>query len=88
MYGGFVDTMPMGAFMNKALTMKTGQTHMIRCMQPLLEEIQNGRIAPSVIFSHHVSIDEAPRMYQVFRDKRGVHQGSPESLGEWSQLIT
>jgi threonine dehydrogenase-like Zn-dependent dehydrogenase len=39
-------------------------------MQPLLEEIQNGRIDPSVIFSHHVSIDEAPRMYQVFRDKQ------------------
>jgi threonine dehydrogenase-like Zn-dependent dehydrogenase len=69
-YGGFVDTMPMGAFMNKALTMKTGQTHMMRYMQPLLDHIQNGDIDPSFIISHRVPIDEAPQMYQVFRDKR------------------
>ena len=39
-YGGFVDMIPMGAFMNKALTMKTGQTHMMRYMKPLLDRIQ------------------------------------------------
>jgi threonine dehydrogenase-like Zn-dependent dehydrogenase len=69
-YAGFSDTIPMGAFMNKALTMKTGQTHMMRYMKPLLEEIQNKRIDPSVIISHRVPIEEAPRMYQVFRDKQ------------------
>jgi threonine dehydrogenase-like Zn-dependent dehydrogenase len=69
-YAGFSDTIPMGAFMNKALTMKTGQTHMMRYMKPLLDEIQNKRIDPSVIISHRVPIEEAPRMYQVFRDKQ------------------
>src|SRR4029079_11138024 len=29
-YGGFIDKMPMGQFMTKGLTMKTGQTHMMR----------------------------------------------------------
>lgn len=69
-YGGFVDKVPMGAFMNKALTMKTGQTHMMRFMKPLLEHIQKGEIDPSVVISHRVPIDEAPKMYEIFRDKK------------------
>jgi len=38
-YGGFLDKIPFGAAMNKALTIKTGQTHVQRYMQPLLERI-------------------------------------------------
>ena len=56
--------------MNKGLTMKSGQTHMMRYMKTLLERIQSKQIDPSVIISHRPSIDEAPRMYQVFRDKQ------------------
>lgn len=69
-YGGFSDTLPMGAFMNKALTMKTGQTHMMRYMQPLLDRIEKGDIDPSFVISHRVPIDKAPEMYKIFRDKK------------------
>ncbi len=69
-YSGFADTIPMGAFMNKGLTMKTGQTHMMSYMQPLLERIQKDEIDPSFVISHRVSIDEAPEMYKTFRDKK------------------
>ncbi len=69
-YSGFADTIPMGAFMNKGLTMKTGQTHMMNYMQPLLERIQNNEIDPSFVISHRVSLDEAPEMYKTFRDKK------------------
>lgn len=69
-YGGFVDMIPMGAYMNKALTMKTGQTHMMRYMKPLFDRIERGEIDPSFVISHRVSIDRAPEMYKVFRDKR------------------
>ncbi len=68
-YAGFDDKIPMGAFMNKALTMKTGQTHMMRFMQPLLERIQGGEIDPSFVISHRVPIADAPEMYKIFRDK-------------------
>jgi threonine dehydrogenase-like Zn-dependent dehydrogenase len=68
-YGGFDDHIPMGAFMNKALTMKTGQTHMMRYMKPLLDHVESGKIDPSFVISHRVSIEEAPRMYRTFRDK-------------------
>ena len=69
-YGGLVDMIPMGAFMNKALTMKTGQTHMMRYMKPLLDRIEAGEIDPSFVISHRVPIDQAPQMYQTFRDKQ------------------
>ena len=69
-YGGFIDKMPMGQYMNKGLTMKTGQTHMMRYMQPLLDRIQKGEIDPSFIISHRVPLHEAPNMYMMFNDKQ------------------
>jgi threonine dehydrogenase-like Zn-dependent dehydrogenase len=69
-YAGFVDKMPIGAFMNKGLTMKTGQTYMMRYMQPLLERIENGEIDPSFVISHKLPIEKAPEAYRMFRDKQ------------------
>ncbi|MBS1805113.1 MAG: glutathione-dependent formaldehyde dehydrogenase [Acidobacteria bacterium] len=69
-YASFIDKVPMGAYVNKGLTMKTGQTHMMRYMQPLLERIQKGDIDPSFVISHVVPIDQAPAAYRTFRDKQ------------------
>ena len=69
-YIGFVDKIPMGAAMNKGLTFKMGQTHMQRYMQPLLEKIEEGKIDPSAVITHKVSLEEAPQMYKTFRDKQ------------------
>src|SRR3954452_25441745 len=69
-YGGFLDKMPLGSMMNRALTFKTGQTHVQRYMRPLLERIQNGEIDPSYIITHRMALDEAPQGYKMFRDKQ------------------
>jgi threonine dehydrogenase-like Zn-dependent dehydrogenase len=69
-YGGILDSMPMGAVVNKALTLKSGQTHVHRYLRPLLERIEKGEIDPSFIITHTLPLDEAPRAYQLFRDKR------------------
>jgi threonine dehydrogenase-like Zn-dependent dehydrogenase len=69
-YAGFDDKVPIGAFMNKGLTLKTGQTHMMRYMAPLLERVQRGEIDPSFVVTHRPSIDEAPEAYRMFRDKK------------------
>ncbi|MBV8632529.1 MAG: glutathione-dependent formaldehyde dehydrogenase [Silvibacterium sp.] len=69
-YASFIDKVPMGAFMNKGLTMKTGQTHMMRYMQPLLERIQAGEIDPSFVISHKLPLESAPGAYRMFRDKQ------------------
>src|SRR6267378_2230290 len=69
-YGGFIDKIPFGQYMNKGITMKTGQTHMMRYMKPLLDRVQRGEIDPSFVISHRVPIDKAPEMYKTFRDKQ------------------
>jgi threonine dehydrogenase-like Zn-dependent dehydrogenase len=69
-YVGYPDKLPMGAFMNKGLTMKTGQTHMQRYMKPLLEKIEQGEIDPEFVITHTVPLEEAPEAYKTFRDKK------------------
>jgi threonine dehydrogenase-like Zn-dependent dehydrogenase len=69
-YGGMADKVPLGAFMNKALTFKTGQTHVQRYLKPLLERIQNGDIDPSFVITHSLPLEKAPEAYRTFRDKQ------------------
>ena len=69
-YGGLLDKFPLGAAFAKGLTLKMGQTHMHRYMPGLLDRIERGEIDPSFIITHRVTLDDAPNMYRVFRDKR------------------
>ena len=68
-YIGFPDKLPMGAFVNKGLTMKSGQTHMHRYMKPLLAKVEAGEIDPSFVITHRLPLSEAPGAYKTFRDK-------------------
>jgi len=68
-YGGVVDKIPFGAIVNKALTVKSGQTHVQHYMKPLLARIEAGEIDPSFIITHRVSLEEVPDAYQMFRNK-------------------
>jgi threonine dehydrogenase-like Zn-dependent dehydrogenase len=68
-YVGFPDKVPFGALMNKALTVKTGQTHVQRYSQPLLKKIEAGEIDPSFVITHTPKLDDGPKMYKTFRDK-------------------
>jgi threonine dehydrogenase-like Zn-dependent dehydrogenase len=69
-YGGFADKMPIGALMNKGVTLKTGQTHVQRYMKPLLERIRKGEIDPTFVITHRLALADAPRAYRMFRDKQ------------------
>ena len=68
-YVGFADKLPVGALMNKGLTIKTGQTHVQRFTAPLLKKIEARQIDPSFVITHRVPLEEAPAMYKTFRDK-------------------
>jgi len=68
-YGGLIDKFPIGAAFAKGLTLRMGQTHVHKYMRPLLERIRRGDIDPSFVISHRLPLDEAPRAYQMFRDK-------------------
>jgi threonine dehydrogenase-like Zn-dependent dehydrogenase len=69
-YVGMIDKFPFGAAMNKGLTIKTGQTHVQRFTQPLLEKIEAGTIDPSFIITHRAPLADAPDLYKTFRDKK------------------
>lgn len=69
-YGGLLDKVPFGAAFGKGITMKMGQTNMHTYMQPLLERIEKGQLDPTYIISHRITLDEAPEMYKVWRDKK------------------
>jgi len=68
-YGAFVDKLPFGSIVNKAITIKSGQTHVQRYMRPLLERIERGELDPSFVVSHRLSLDDAPRGYEMFKHK-------------------
>jgi threonine dehydrogenase-like Zn-dependent dehydrogenase len=69
-YGGVIDKMPMGAVMNKALTIKTGQTHAQRYLRPLLKRIKNGEIDPSFVVTHRLKLSDAPQGFAAFNRKQ------------------
>ena len=69
-YVGMLDKFPMGALMNKNLTLKGGQTHVQRYLAPLLERIEKGEIDPSGIITHRIKLEDAPAAYNTFRDKK------------------
>jgi threonine dehydrogenase-like Zn-dependent dehydrogenase len=69
-YVGVGDKIPLGAFMNKGLTLKTGQTHMLRYMEPLLRRIEAGDIDPSFIVTHVLPLEEGPNAFKTFREKQ------------------
>jgi threonine dehydrogenase-like Zn-dependent dehydrogenase len=68
-YGGFLDKFPMGAIVNRSLTLRSGQCHVHRYMRPLLEKIQNGDIDPTFIITHRMRLDDAAQGYEIFGNK-------------------
>ncbi len=68
-YFGYLDKIPLGAFVNKGLTWKTGQTHTHKYIEPLMKKIEAGEIDPSFVITHRATLNDAPDLYKTFRDK-------------------
>jgi len=68
-YGGMIDKFPAGAWMNRSLTLRTGQCHVQRYMRPLLQRIERGEIDPTRVITHRLPLAEAPHGYDIFKNK-------------------
>jgi threonine dehydrogenase-like Zn-dependent dehydrogenase len=68
-YGGLMDKFPIGSLMNRSLTVKTGQCHVQRYLEPLYQRIVRGEIDPSFVVSHTLPLTQAAEGYRMFRDK-------------------
>lgn len=69
-YGGFIDKFPVGSWMNRSITLRTGQAHVHRYLEPLLRRIEAGEIDPTRIITHRMSLEDAPRGYELFKEKQ------------------
>jgi threonine dehydrogenase-like Zn-dependent dehydrogenase len=69
-YSGLADKIPMGQLMNKGLTVRTGQTHVNRWTEDLLNRVLENQIDPSFVITHTEPLERGPEMYKTFRDKQ------------------
>lgn len=69
-YGGFMDKFPMGAAMNKGLTLRMGQMHAQKYIPVLLDHISQGRVDPSYLLTHSLPLEQGPQGYEMFKKKR------------------
>ncbi|GAB3428986.1 zinc-dependent alcohol dehydrogenase [Flindersiella endophytica] len=69
-FGGLVDKFPMGAVVNKALTVRSGQQAGQRYIPRLLEQMAAGQIDTGPLLTHPMSLDEGPLGYDLFKHKK------------------
>jgi len=69
-YGGFVDKFPLGALMEKGLTLRTGQTHVQRYLRPLYDRIVAGELDTTFLISHTMALGDGPEGYRKFHDEQ------------------
>jgi threonine dehydrogenase-like Zn-dependent dehydrogenase len=66
---GFIDKFPMGAVMNKGLTLRSGQQHGQRFIPMILDRMAKGEIDASPLLTHPMSLDDGPLGYELFKYK-------------------
>jgi threonine dehydrogenase-like Zn-dependent dehydrogenase len=69
-YAGFVDKFPLGALMNKGLTVRGAQMHGQRYIPMLLERMARGELVTEYLATHVMPLDEAPEGYRLFKEKQ------------------
>jgi len=72
-YGGMADKWPIGAMMEKGLTIRSGQTHVQKYTRQLLEMIGEGKIDTTFLISHHASLEDGPDMYKHWHDDQNAY---------------
>jgi len=69
-YVGYVNHFPIGAVMEKGLTLRSGQAPVQKYWKKILEIIQNDKKwDPSFIISHYLEFEELPKAYRLFDRK-------------------
>jgi threonine dehydrogenase-like Zn-dependent dehydrogenase len=61
---------PIGWAMNHNLTLRMGQCNVINYLDALLARIVRGEIDPSFVVTHSYPLEEAPKAYVLFEQKR------------------
>nr|WP_275586556.1 zinc-binding dehydrogenase [Geodermatophilus normandii] len=68
-FAGPVDKFPLGAAMNKGLTLRGAQVHGQRYMPRILEHMARGELTTEHLATHVMPLEDAARGYRMFKDK-------------------
>jgi len=68
-YLAYANQFPIGAFMEKGLTMAGGQVHVQKYWKQLLEYIQTGKFDPTFVITHTMPLEKADIAYRMFDQK-------------------
>jgi threonine dehydrogenase-like Zn-dependent dehydrogenase len=68
-FAGLVDKFPLGAVMNKGLTLRGAQQHGHRYIPEILELMSRGEVVTEHLATHVMPLDDAPKGYEMFKDK-------------------
>jgi threonine dehydrogenase-like Zn-dependent dehydrogenase len=68
-YAGFVDKFPLGALMNKGLTVRGAQMHGQRYIPMLLDRMARGELVTEHLATHTMPLADAPTGYRMFKNK-------------------
>lgn len=69
-YSGYVNHLNIGAFMEKGLSMRAGQTPVQKYWKHLLNMVEKGKLHPEMVITHRLPLSDAPRAYKIFNDKQ------------------
>lgn len=67
---GMMDKFPMGVIMNKGMTVRSAQQHGQAYLPRLLDHAAKGELDPTFLATHTMPLTEAPRGYQMFKEKQ------------------
>ena len=68
-FAALVDKFPLGAVMNKGLTLRGAQQHGQRYIPMLLERMERGELVTEHLATHTMPLSEGPRGYTMFKEK-------------------
>jgi threonine dehydrogenase-like Zn-dependent dehydrogenase len=69
-FAGLVDKFPLGALMNKGLTLRSAQQHGHRYIPMLLERMARGELRTAHLATHPLPLDQGARGYELFKGKK------------------
>jgi threonine dehydrogenase-like Zn-dependent dehydrogenase len=68
-FGGLVDKFPLGAVMNKNLTLRSAQMHGQRYIPEILRLMAAGEVKTAHLATHVMPLEQAPEGYRMFKEK-------------------
>ena len=69
-FAAAVDKFPLGAVMNKGLTLRSAQMHGQRYIPMLLERMERDELVTEHLATHVMPLDQGPEGYAMFKEKR------------------